>query len=35
MEVGSDGAYFPHAKNYFQDTGGHHIRYSQNLASDT
>jgi len=34
MEVNSGGGYYPHAKNYFQDTGGHHIRYDASLAID-
>ena len=28
MEVDSGGGYFPHAKNYSQNVGGNHIRYS-------
>jgi len=35
MEVDSGGGYFPHAKNYFQGLGSHHIRYSQKLISDS
>jgi hypothetical protein len=34
MEVDSSGGYYPHAKNYFQDTGSHHIRYDNHLAAD-
>jgi hypothetical protein len=34
MEVDSDGAYYPHAKNYFQDTGSHHIRYDSRLIGN-
>jgi len=35
MEVDSDGKYYPHANNYFQDVGDHQIRYSSNLATDS
>jgi len=35
MEVDSTNQYFPHAKNYFQDTGSHHIRYNCCLVTDS
>jgi len=35
MEVDSGGAYFPHAKNYFQSTDSSHIRYDSSLAIDS
>jgi hypothetical protein len=35
MEADSGGRYFPHADNYFQDIGGHHIRYNSQLAIDS
>ena len=35
MEVDSDGKYYPHAKNYFQNIGGHHIRYDSVLVNDS
>jgi len=35
MEVDSGDSYYPHAKNYFQDTGSHHIRYDGTLATDS
>jgi len=35
MEVDSGVEYFPHAKNYFQEAGGKHIRYSQELVQDS
>ena len=35
MEVDSNGGFFPHANDYFQDIGGHHIRYSQELVQDS
>jgi hypothetical protein len=34
MEVDSSGGYYPHANNYFQATGSHHIRYNSGLAID-
>ena len=34
MEIDSDTGYYPHAKNYFQDIGGHHIRFSTALNKD-
>lgn len=35
MEADSSGEYYPHAKDYFQDIGGHHIRYNSKLAVDS
>lgn len=35
MEADSSDRYFPHAKNYFQDTGGHHIRYNRDMSIDS
>lgn len=35
MEVDSSGSYYPHANDYFQDIGGHHIRYNSQLAIDS
>jgi hypothetical protein len=35
MEVDSLGNYWPHANNYFQDIGSHHIRYNSQLAIDS
>jgi len=34
MEVDSSNSYYPHANNYFQNTGSHHIRFNSNLAID-
>ena len=34
MEVESSGQYFPHACDYFSNTGSHHIRYNSQLAVD-
>lgn len=35
MEVQSGGSYYPYAKNYFQETGNHQIRYNSDLATDS
>lgn len=35
MEVDSGGKYFPHANDYFQNTGSHQIRYNSQLAIDS
>ena len=32
METDADGQYFPHGNNYFQDIGGHQIRYDSQLS---
>ena len=34
MEVESSGSYYPHAKDYFEDLGGNHIRYDKYLSID-
>jgi len=34
MESDSNGKYYPHAKNYFQDTGAHQIRFNAEMYSD-
>lgn len=34
METDSSDQYLPHAKDYFQDLGSHHIRYDAYLATD-
>jgi hypothetical protein len=35
MEVDGNNSYYPHANNYFQHIGGHHIRYDSALAIDS
>lgn len=35
MEVGSSGNYHPHANEYFDHVGEHHIRYSPELVQDS
>jgi hypothetical protein len=35
MEVDSDGSHWPHAVDYFEDTGSHQIRYSSELIQDS
>ncbi len=34
MECDAGDKYFPHAKNYFQETGSHHIRFDSFLCND-